>query len=82
MTIDFMAEGNSDLELRFEFDPAIAVQIRDDLAARGRSTPQFVYGFYRQDGVLCSRITNTVAIRPKGYVAPAVSKIGEAKNEE
>ena len=82
MHIDFVSPGTSDLELRFEFDPAIAVQIRDDLAARGRSTPQFVYGFYRQDGVLCSRITNTVAIRPKGYVAPAVSKIGEAKNEE
>jgi acyl-coenzyme A thioesterase PaaI-like protein len=71
MSIDFVAEGNSDLELRFEFDPQVDQKIRDDLAARGRSTPQFEYGFYRQDGVLCSRVTNTVAIRPKGYVAPS-----------
>lgn len=71
MTIDFVAEGNSDLELRFAFDLALDQKIRDDLAARGRSTPQFEYGFYRQDGTLCSRVMNTVAIRPRGYVAPA-----------
>lgn len=70
MNIDFVAEGNSDLELRFEFDLALEKKIRDDLAVRGRSTPQFAYGFYRQDGTLCSRILNTVAIRPKGYIAP------------
>ncbi|HEC19837.1 MAG TPA: DUF4442 domain-containing protein [Gammaproteobacteria bacterium] len=69
MNIDFVAEGNSDLELRFDFDPQVDGQIRADLAARGRSTPSFEYGFYRQDGVLCSRILNTVAIRPKGYAA-------------
>lgn len=74
MTIDFVAEGTSDLELRFEFDPALDQQIRDDLEARGRSTPQFEYGFYRQDGTLCSRVNNTVAIRPKGYVAPSLGR--------
>lgn len=67
MSIDFVAAGNSDLELRFEFDLAIEAKIRDDLAARGRSTPVFEYGFYRQDGNCCSRIANTVAIRPEGY---------------
>jgi acyl-coenzyme A thioesterase PaaI-like protein len=71
MNIDFVAEGNSDLELRFEFDPALDLQIREELASRGRSTPQFEYGYYRQDGVLCSRVKNTVAIRPKGYRAPS-----------
>ena len=25
-------------------------------------------GFYLKDGTLCTRITNTVAIRPKGYI--------------
>ena len=55
MNIDFVAEGTSDLELRFEFDPALDRKIREDLVARGRSTPQFEYGFYRQDGTLCSR---------------------------
>ena len=77
MTIDFVAEGNSDLELRFEFDPALDQKIRDDLAARGRSTPRFEYAFYRQDGTLCSHVVNTVAIRPKGYVAPT-SVAGDA----
>lgn len=74
MAIDFVAEGTSDLELRFEFDPALDQQIREDLAARGRSTPQFEYGFYRQDGTLCSRVNNTVAIRPKGYVVPPLGR--------
>jgi acyl-coenzyme A thioesterase PaaI-like protein len=76
MQIDFVAEGSSDLELRFEFDPALDQKIRDDLAIRGRSTPKFEYSFYRQDGVLCSRISNTVAIRPKGYVAPVRGSVG------
>lgn len=67
MHIDFVAEGNSDLELRFEFDQAVEQQIREDLARKGRSTPCFEYGFYREDGVQCTRIINAVAIRPKGY---------------
>ena len=67
MSIDFVAVGDSDLELRFEFDLAIDAKIRHDLAARGRSTPEFEYAFYREDGKCCSRISNTVAIRPEGY---------------
>ncbi len=70
MNIDFIAEGNSDLELRFEFDPNLDAQICAELAEKGRSTPSFEYGFFRQDGVQCSRIINKVAIRPRGYVAP------------
>lgn len=65
--IDFMHEGNSDLELRFEFSAEIEQQITNDLAKKGRSTPVFEYGFYRKDGVRCSKIVNTVAIRPRGY---------------
>jgi len=67
MNIDFVAVGNTDLELRFEFDQSEDVQIQNDLAARGRSTPRFEYAFYRLDGTCCSRIVNTVAIRPDGY---------------
>ncbi len=67
MHIDFVAAGNSDLELRFEFDVETDAQIRKELAARGRSTPSFEYAFFRQDGALCSRVVNTVAIRPEGY---------------
>ncbi len=67
MTIDFRAIGNSDLELRFDFDPALEARIRAELAATGRSNPVFEFGFYREDGLLCTHVTNTVAIRPKGY---------------
>lgn len=69
MTIDFVAEGNTDLELCFEFDPAVEQQIREDLARKGRSTPCFEYGFFREDGVRCTHIINTVAIRPTDYIA-------------
>lgn len=65
--IDFQHEGNSDLELRFELNPEIEQQIKADLAKKGRSTPTFEYGFYRKDGVCCSKVINTVAIRPRGY---------------
>ena len=65
--IDFQHEGNSDLELRFEFSAEIENKIKEDLAKKGRSTPTFEYGFYRKDGVRCSKIVNKVAIRPKGY---------------
>lgn len=66
-TIDFQHEGNSDLELRFEFSDEIENKIKDDLVIKGRSTPVFEYGFYRKDGVRCSKVINTVAIRPSGY---------------
>ena len=68
MSIDFIAVGNSDLELRFEFKDSIDAQIKEEIADRGRSTPRFEYAFYRLDGKCCSQITNTVAIRPEGYI--------------
>lgn len=66
--VDFRKIGNSDLELRFEFDPQIEQQIRKELAEKGRSTPTFEYDFYRSDGRVCSKISSTVAIRPGGYL--------------
>src|SRR5512139_1789090 len=36
MTIDFRALGDSDLELRFDFDPAHEARIREELASKGR----------------------------------------------
>lgn len=65
--IDFRAIGDSDLELRFDFDPALEASIRAELTEKGRCTPVFEFGFYRADGVLCTHVTNTVAIRPMGY---------------
>jgi len=65
--VDFCKVGNSDLELRFEFAPAVHAQISAELAQQGRSTPTFHFGFFRQDGSQCTWISSTVAIRPRGY---------------
>jgi len=67
MTIDFIREGNSDLELQFEFDESLYQTIKDELQQKGRSTPTFEYALFRDDGEICSKIKNTVAIRPKNY---------------
>ncbi len=67
MTISFDHGGNSDLELRFVLTPEQEDRIRTELVSDGRSTPTFEYGYVRQDGVLCTAVRNTVAIRPKGY---------------
>eukprot|EP00049_Salpingoeca_infusionum_P019534 m.362319 g.362319 ORF g.362319 m.362319 type:complete len:213 (+) comp20337_c0_seq1:88-726(+) len=68
MTVDFQHGATDDLELRFEFCPEQKKQIEAELATRGRATPTFTYGFYLPDGTLTTKITNTVAIRPRGYV--------------
>ena len=65
--VDFRRPGNSDLELRFDFSEEVEKQIHRDLEKKGRSTPTFEYGYYRADGVECTHIKNTVAIRPAGY---------------
>lgn len=67
MRIDFIREGNSDLELRFEFDDNLFLQIQQELKRGGRSTPTFHYALYRSDGEICSKVTNTVAIRSANY---------------
>lgn len=67
MTINFLREGNSDLELRFVFDEKNYQAIKEELQQKGRSTPTFEYAFYRGDGEVCSKVKNTVAIRPKNY---------------
>ena len=72
--VDFRYVGNSDLELRFVFDPEIEKQIHADLQSKGRSTPTFEYGFYRSDGVECTHIKNTVAIRPADYQPHTLNK--------
>lgn len=67
MHIDFRIAGTTDLELRFEFDATMEDQIRKELEEKGKATPIFKFGFYLKDGTLCTEVTNTVAIRPKGY---------------
>lgn len=67
MTISFDHGGNSDLEMRFSLTPEQERDIRIELERDGRSTPTFEYGYVRGDGVRCTVIRNTVAIRPRGY---------------
>ncbi len=67
MRIDFHREGTTHLELRFDFDPVVEQQIREDLDSKGRSNPTFEYHYYLSDGSPCTTIQNTVAIRPRGY---------------
>lgn len=67
LTLDFQHEGNTDLELRFRFLPEQEDAIREELRTKGRSTPSFEYGFYLDDGSLCTVVHATIAIRPKGY---------------
>lgn len=67
MRIDFEKPGSTDLELRFVMHPEQEHAIAAELKANGRATPTFEYGFYLTDGRQCTRITNTVAIRPRGY---------------
>ena len=67
MTVDFQKGGSTDLELRFQMEPAQEAAIVAELGEKGRATPTFEYGYYLADGSLCTVISNTVAIRPKGY---------------
>jgi acyl-coenzyme A thioesterase PaaI-like protein len=67
MCIAFEKPGSTDLELRFEMRPEQERAIAAELKANGRATPSFDYGFFLADGSQCTRITNTVAIRPRGY---------------
>jgi hypothetical protein len=67
MSMSFDHGGNSDLEMRFFLMPEQEAAIRFELEREGRSTPSFEYGYFRKDGVRCTMIRNTVAIRPRGY---------------
>jgi len=67
LKLDFRLPGNSDLELRFDFDAQTEQQIAEELKLKGRSNPQFEYGLYRSDGSLCTLVQCTIAIRPLGY---------------
>jgi acyl-coenzyme A thioesterase PaaI-like protein len=67
MSISFDHGGNSDLEMRFTLTSEQEKDIRMQLERDGRATPTFEYGYVRSDGVRCTVIRNTVAIRPRGY---------------
>ena len=69
LSLDFKHEGLTDLELRFEMTEKQEQQIRLELQERGRSSPEFEYGYYLTDGTLCTSIRAKIAIRPSGYKA-------------
>lgn len=70
LRLDFRHEGRTHLELRFAFDAELAARIQTELHTKDRSTPTFHFGFYDSDGILCTHVENTVAIRPQGYRKP------------
>jgi len=69
LEIDFIRVGNSDLTLHFDFDVQTEQAIRQALKERDHATPCFTMTYVRDDGKVCARIKNTVAIRPMGYVS-------------
>lgn len=71
LQLAFDLTGNSDLELHFAFPQATHERIEEELRLHGRSTPSFDMVYVRSDGKVCTRITNTVAIRPMGYASKA-----------
>ncbi|WP_305909288.1 PaaI family thioesterase [Methylomarinum sp. Ch1-1] len=73
--LDFRREGLSDLQLRFAMSSEQEQQIRRELERKGRSTPEFEYGYYQADGSLCTLIRARVAIRPKGYKKDMASNV-------
>jgi len=70
LELEFLRVGSSDLVLELDIDPGIQQEVRRKLQADGRADPCFSMVYRRGDGKVCTRIRNTVAIRPKGYVSP------------
>jgi len=68
LELDFIRVGNSSLTLHFDFDVEAEHDISQSLQAHDRATPCFTMSYVREDGQVCTRIKNTVAIRPRGYV--------------
>jgi len=69
LEIDFVRPGNSSLMLHFDFDARTEHDTRLALEEYGRATPCFTLTYVREDGQICTRIKNTVAIRPEGYIS-------------
>ncbi len=70
LELEFLRVGNSDLVLELDIDVGLQRDIRRSLHDSGRADPCFSMVYRRRDGKVCTRIRNTVAIRPQGYVSP------------
>ena len=83
LEVDFVRPGTDDLVLRFAFSRAVEERIARELAAKGRSTPDFEYGFYLPNGEMSARIRNWVAIRPIGDAVTGRDAMGlSSKRDE
>jgi len=68
LALEFLRVGSSDLILHFDLSDEQANQIAQELRENQRSTPCFEMHYVREDGQICTKIRNTIAIRPLGYV--------------
>ncbi len=68
LQLDFIREGRTDLELRFEISDEQLADIQLEMQQKNRANPVFEYGFYDAQDILCTHITCRVAIRPEGYI--------------
>lgn len=68
LELEFLRVGNSDLILHFDLSPAQIKQIKSELNEHHRANPCFEMTYVREDGQVCTKIRNTIAIRPEGYV--------------
>lgn len=81
LVMDFLHEARSDMELRFALDGDREQVIREELARRGRATPEFVYAFHDTQGRACVVVRCRVAIRPADYRAAAAMHRSSEDNE-
>lgn len=82
LELRFMRVGNSDLILQFDLSEEQVQRIKEELAEHGRADPCFKMQFVRTDGLVCTVIRNTVAIRPKGYVSRHEHQATALDNQE
>jgi len=68
LELDFLRVGNSDLILHFDLSDEQADAIEEELRLHHRATPCFEMTYVREDGQIATKIRNTIAIRPQGYV--------------
>jgi len=68
LEVEFIRVGSTHLDLHFEFPEVMHKEIASSLKDKGCATPSFTMQYVRADGKVCTRIRNTVAIRPKGYI--------------
>lgn len=82
LRVDFRRPGLTDLELRFELTQTALERIADELRQKGRSTPEFEFGFYDLEDNLVAWVFNRVAIRPKGTAVDRVGALPHSPKSE